>query len=182
MARRVPPRLLRLLVAQVAVVGGVLGYGLVLGQPMNPDDGLRQFDALTLAEPVPGLDAVEGLPTLAVAPGALHGEQCREQLALALSRRADGEGLPTAYGLLVLAPADAPVAVPAGLGATELRADPDGALARALALPRAASGCLPGYAVVDPAGLVRYRTYDPRWAHHATEQSILLDAAASSAR
>ncbi|GAC1327912.1 MAG: hypothetical protein NVSMB13_14600 [Mycobacteriales bacterium] len=48
-------------------------------------------------------------------------------------------------------------------------------LARRLALPRA-SGCVAGYALVDRAGFVRYRSYDPGWARHSDEQSILLDA------
>jgi len=53
---------------------------------------------------------------------------------------------------------------------------PDADLARRLALPKAAEGCEPGYALVDRDGIVRYRTYDPGWAEHAQEQEILLDA------
>lgn len=48
-------------------------------------------------------------------------------------------------------------------------------LARALALPRAAATCQPGYVLLDGTGTVRYRTYDPGWAEHAEEQEILLD-------
>ncbi|MCU1672029.1 MAG: hypothetical protein JWN77_142 [Frankiales bacterium] len=48
-------------------------------------------------------------------------------------------------------------------------------LARALALPDARD-CRAGYALVDPAGFVRYRSYDPGWAAHSDEQSVLLDA------
>jgi hypothetical protein len=56
------------------------------------------------------------------------------------------------------------------------RGDPDfSALARALALPRALD-CQAGYVLVDPAGFVRYRSYDAGWSRHTDEQSILLDA------
>ena len=54
----------------------------------------------------------------------------------------------------------------------------DPALARRLALPRAATGCEPGYVLVSGDGVVRYRTYDPGWADHGFEQSVLLDAIA----
>ena len=49
------------------------------------------------------------------------------------------------------------------------------ALTRALALPRA-DDCQAGYVLVDAEGFVRYRTYDPGWARHSDEQSILLAA------
>jgi hypothetical protein len=48
-------------------------------------------------------------------------------------------------------------------------------LARRLALSRA-DDCRAGYVLVDRAGFVRYRTYDPGWVRHTNEQSILLDA------
>jgi hypothetical protein len=53
---------------------------------------------------------------------------------------------------------------------------PDAELARRLALPAAADGCQPGYALLDGDGIVRYRTYDPRWPRHDQEQEILLEA------
>ena len=54
---------------------------------------------------------------------------------------------------------------------------PSPALARSLALPRAAApSCEDGYALVDGSGFVRYRSYDPGWERHAHEQSVLLDA------
>ena len=53
--------------------------------------------------------------------------------------------------------------------------DPE--LARAVRLPRAAD-CHDGYVLLDGAGLVRYRSYDPGWPTHAQEQEILLDALA----
>ena len=68
--------------------------------------------------------------------------------------------LPERYGVVVHLPSEAAY---------------DG-LARALALPEAARRCQPGYALVDREGFVRYRSYDPGWAKHADEQSILLDA------
>ena len=52
--------------------------------------------------------------------------------------------------------------------------DPD--LARRLALPLAAAPvCQDGYALLDGASQVRYRTYDPGWADHAFEQEVLLE-------
>ena len=67
--------------------------------------------------------------------------------------------LPSRYGVVVHRPAEPGFAD----------------LARSLALPRA-TGCAAGYALVDRAGFVRYRSYDPGWARHSEEQSILLDA------
>lgn len=55
---------------------------------------------------------------------------------------------------------------------------PDRALARRLALPKAAVGCEPGYVLMDGDSVIRYRTYDPGWPFHAEEQEILLDAIA----
>lgn len=52
----------------------------------------------------------------------------------------------------------------------------DPALARRLALPAAATGCSPGYVLLDGSGVVRYRSYDPGWATHAQEQEVLLAA------
>lgn len=54
--------------------------------------------------------------------------------------------------------------------------DPE--LARRLALPRAATGCEPGYALLAGDGTVRYRTYDPGWPDHGFEQGVLLAAIA----
>ena len=49
----------------------------------------------------------------------------------------------------------------------------DVGLAARVALPRAAR-CDDGYVLLDAAGYVRYRTYDPGWPAHAEEQQILL--------
>lgn len=56
---------------------------------------------------------------------------------------------------------------------------PDREIARRLALPKAAEGCTPGYALLDGNSFVRYRTYDPGWPQHDQEQEILLDAIAA---
>jgi hypothetical protein len=53
---------------------------------------------------------------------------------------------------------------------------PGRGLARRLALPKAAEGCTPGYALLDGDSHVRYRTYDPGWPAHDQEQEILLEA------
>lgn len=52
--------------------------------------------------------------------------------------------------------------------------DPQIAEAYALATTEGRIG--PGYAVVDPGGRVRYRTFDPRVERHELEVGILLDA------
>ena len=51
---------------------------------------------------------------------------------------------------------------------------PTPTLARRVALP-AATACEDGYVLLDAAGLVRYRSYDPGWPQHAEEQEILLE-------
>lgn len=53
---------------------------------------------------------------------------------------------------------------------------PDRELARRLALPKAAEGCVPGYVLLDGDSNVRYRTYDPGWPRHDDEQEVLLEA------
>jgi hypothetical protein len=134
------------------LVGGVLALGLVLsgvwfaaGNPSAPDSGLRQIDLLMLSERVPGVDAVDGRPTVVVAAG-----QCT--------------GPPPEHRTL------------ADRFRVVVTTDPG--LARRLALPRAAVGCEPGYALLAGDGTVRYRTYDPGWADHAFEQGVLLKAIA----
>jgi len=51
-------------------------------------------------------------------------------------------------------------------------ADPD--IARAYGLQRPDGGVGPGYAIVDPSGRVRYRTYDPSLDEHREEIATLL--------
>lgn len=158
--------LIGLLAAQLAAVVAVIGYA--AQGPLHPDGGLRQLDLQSLDEAVDGIPAT-GRPQLVVAAGPQQDPTCRAGVEEALRRRAAGEGgLDAAFDLTLLVPSD--VAAP---GTT---ADPDGRLARALALPDAATTCRPGYAVVDPGGRVRYRTYDPGWARHSSEQGILLGA------
>lgn len=130
------------------IVGFVLALGVLLtagwfatGHDSAPDHGLLQLDVLSLHERVPGVEPVDGKPTMVV-----------------LACRGSSE-LPPAYGVVVHRPSE-----PAFAG-----------LAAALALPRARS-CEAGYALVDRAGFVRYRSYDPGWASHTDEQQILLDA------
>lgn len=55
-----------------------------------------------------------------------------------------------------------------------LRVVRDPALARRVALPEA-ERCRDGYVLLDSAGRVRYRTYDPGWPDHAEEQEVLLE-------
>lgn len=128
---------------QALSVALVVGW-FATGHASAPDHGLQQIDLLMLGERVPGVEAVDGRPTMVVVVG-----ECEvpppSQIDLDLER----------YGLVV-------------------STDPE--LARRLALPRAATGCEPGYVLVSGDGVVRYRTYDPGWADHGFEQSVLLDA------
>jgi hypothetical protein len=122
---------------QLVCAALVAGW-LLTGHASAPDSGLLQLDVLSLSEPVDGLSAVDGRPTMVVltCPAA----PARPRL------------LDPAYGLVV-------------------STDPD--LARRVALPRAAR-CEDGYVLLDAAGLVRYRSYDPGWARHDQEQEVLL--------
>ncbi len=52
----------------------------------------------------------------------------------------------------------------------------DPQIAEAYALATVDGRIGPGYAIVDPRGRVRYRTFDPRLERHELEIGILLDA------
>lgn len=125
---------------QVGACAAALGW-FATGHASAPDDGLLQLDLLTLSERVPGVEAVDGRPTLVVAAG-----RCERPPP-------SGSHLDARYRLVV-------------------STDPQ--LARRLALHAAAERCQPGYVVVDPHGVVRYRSYDPGWRDHAFEQEVLL--------
>lgn len=109
------------------------------GNPSAPDQGLLQLDVLSLSERVPGLEPVDGRPTMVVFTCPAIPPRART--------------LDPAYGLVV---------------------STDAELARRVALPGAAA-CRDGYVLLDAAGLVRYRSYDPGWPQHAQEQEILLE-------
>lgn len=168
-----------LIAVQLAVVAGVAAYA--YDAPLDPDRGLQQLDAITLHERVAGVPGVAGQPTLYVATGPLAVPRCAALARRLLAGRGRPSGLPRRFSLVLLVPGTGraqPAVDPSG-GATVIRADPSGRLAESLALPRAASRCEPGYAVVDPAGYVRYRSYDPGYPDHSQEQGILLDAVRS---
>jgi len=140
--------ILTLLAVQLAAVATVAGWA--AGHPLTPDHGRQQLDALTLDVRVPGVLAVAGQPTLYLAPGV--GGACPGDLARFTSRPHP----PTGARIVVLTPTDPRVP--------------------ALGLPAATTGCHPGYALVDGAGVVRYVTYDPGYPEHAAEQNALLVA------
>jgi hypothetical protein len=98
---------------------------------------------------------------------------------LMLSERVPGIGALEGKPTMVVTPGRGcdDAAAPEGhlSDAFSLVVDPDPGLARRLGLPAAAERCQPGYALVDRDGVVRYRTYDPRWTEHAQEQEILLE-------
>ena len=134
-------------VSLVQAVAAVIVLGwFASGHASAPDDGLLQLDILTLHEKVAGVEPVDGHPTMVVLAGTCSSDA--------------KSSLPSSYGVVVHHPNE-----PAYAG-----------LAQDLALPAAAGRCQPGYVLVDRAGFVRYRTYDPGWAAHSDEQSILLDA------
>lgn len=139
-----------LLVAAVLASSTAMAVGwFATGNASAPDGGLQQIDLLMLHEQVPGLQAVDGRPTMVV----VTGEGCPDTRA---PRRLDER-----YGLVV---------------------STDPGLARQLALPRAATGCTPGYVLLDGDSTVRYRSYDPGWPEHDQEQEILLEAVADGHR
>ncbi|MDQ6650305.1 MAG: hypothetical protein M3Z02_09345 [Actinomycetota bacterium] len=166
-------RLVGWLLAQAGLLAA-MGIYLGHGGPLAPDRGLRQLDLISLREQVPGLGALDGRPTLVVAAGPQSDPKCAAQVALASSRRATPAGVGRGFALVVLMPGAGGTPVPSLPGLDGVRLDPGGETARRLALPRAAAGCTPGYAVLDAGGFVRYRTYDPAWGEHGQEQNVLL--------
>ena len=144
--RRHPRDVLLVATVQALCLALVLGW-FATGNASAPDGGLQQIGVLMLDERVPGVEAVDGRPTMVV----VTGQGCPPQ-------DPQPRQLDPAYKLVV---------------------SPDAALARRLALPKAAEGCEPGYVLLDGDSRVRYRTYDPGWPRHAFEQEVLLDAIAS---
>lgn len=144
------PRRTALVLGTQALVAALVAGWFATGHTSAPDHGLQQVDALTLHQRVPGAAAVGGRPTLLVAPSL-----CPAQADLLLRRRGTPAGLPPTFGVAVLH---------------------DPVVVKALALDRSLTRCLPGYALVDAAGYVRYRSYDPGLGTHADEQRVLLEA------
>jgi hypothetical protein len=173
-----------LVVSQLAAAVLVVVVGAQAAE--RPDGGLQQLDLLMLDERVPGLVGT-GRPALVLAPGDLDDVDCRDELRQALALRERPGGLERRYDLVVVLAGD-DVAAAAGLGLSLtttgtnppaiVRPDPEARLTRSLALEEAAEGCEPGYVVMSASGRVRYRTYDPEYATHGGEQSVLLQAVA----
>jgi len=172
--------LLSLLAVQAIVVAAVLAYAIQL--PLQPDHGLQQLDALTLHDRVPGVTAVDRRPTLYIATGPLAAPHCRAMAGRLVSHRGKADGLSGDFAVVLLVPGARTSTAPAETAQddryTQIREDPGGRTAAALALPDAARHCRPGYAVVDLTGVIRYRTYDPDYGRHSQEQAILLQATA----
>ena len=145
------PRGVLLVAAAQAVVTALVIAWFATGHSSAPDGGLQQLDVLSLHERLPGLTVTQ--PTMIISAGS-----CPAQAKTAVARHGRSEGLPLRYGLRLLDPVG------------------DAALVRALALGRSLAHCQPGYALVDAAGFVRYRTYDAQLADHADEQRVLLGA------
>lgn len=143
----VPRDVLAVALAQLVVVALVVGW-FATGHASAPDDGLLQLDVLSLHERLPGLSAENGRPTMVVVTGPPTAH-CLDEV-----QWAQDHPLPPAYSRVLVS---------------------DPAEAERLALPAAARRCQPGYVLLDATGLVRYRSYDPGWAHHLQEQEILLE-------
>lgn len=103
---------------------------------------------------------------------------------LSLSERVSGadtvDGRPTM--IVLTCPARLPAPDRVLDQAYGLTVSTDAALAQRLALPLATAECQAGYVLLDAAGFVRYRSYDPRWAAHSFEQEVLLAALAGDHR
>ena len=145
-----PRGVLLVVASQLVVTALVIGW-FATGHSSAPDAGLQQLDVLSLHERVPGLTVDR--PTMVVSVST-----CPHEARVAVARHGTPEGLPLSYDLRLLDPVR------------------DSALVRALALDRSLTRCQPGYALVDAAGYVRYRTYDVQLADHAAEQRVLLAA------
>ena len=76
--------------------------------------------------------------------------------------------------MVVLTCASAPARPRTLDAAYGLAVSTDSDLARRVALPLATRCGNDGYVLVDPAGFVRYRSYDRGWFDHAAEQEVLL--------
>ena len=126
---------------------------------------------------MPGVVAVDGRPTLYVAPGDLADPACAEELTQLLARPGPGTAPPRAYPAVLLRtgpPTGADAPLPDRHHRGPVRGGPARARARA-----ARRGCgLPARATPSSTrdGTVRYRTYDPGYGDHGEEQSVLLDS------
>ena len=83
----VVPRGVRLVVGLQAVAAALVAGWFATGRASAPDAGLLQLDLLSLSERVPGLDAVDGRPTMVVLTCERLGRS--------------GRALDAAYGLVV---------------------------------------------------------------------------------
>ena len=156
------PRGVPLVLSLQALVVALVVAWFATGHASAPDGGLQQLDVLVVHERVPGLAPVSGRPTIVFTAG-----RCPGPGRLAVARRNEPGHLGPAYAMAVLGgpPLAGAVVVP----------DPGGRLTGLLALGQSLSRCQPGYALVDGAGFVRYRTYDPHPEDHAAEESVLLE-------
>lgn len=145
------PRGVLLVAAAQAMITALVIAWFATGHSSAPDGGLQQLDLLSLHERVPGLNVTR--PTMIISVST-----CPAEARAAVARHGRSDGLPLRYGLRLLDPVR------------------DADLVRALALGRSLARCQPGYALVDAAGFVRYRTYDAQLADHADEQRVLLGA------
>ena len=158
-----------LIIFQLIAVASVLAYA--MHNPLVPDHGLQQIDALSLNEQVSGLRAVDKLPTFVLFPGDQTTATCRDHLNKFLAVYGINGGLQPQYRLIVITNTRPP-----NLGQIKAQTDPSGSLAHQLALPESTTHCAPGYAILDGESHLRYRTYDPEYQVHAGEQNILLSA------
>ena len=144
-------QLVGVILFQTVAVLAVIGYAAT--NPLTPDHGLQQIDALTINDTVPIISATVTKPTLILFTSDSD-TKCAAQLAHYRSVYRAGRGLHQRY---------------------DIRVSQDETLASEVALPEALRGCNPGYALFDAHGHIRYRTYDPQYDRHSDEQNILME-------
>ena len=156
------------------VLGGLVVFAQLRRHPLNDPNLADERPGLLDAHgaPFPAPPLAPSLPT----PGEraviffTRPERARQLLAV-LSRK---HSLKKRAQLAVVIAGDA---VPSLSGDIPVSSDPAGALAAAYGLPTPRDGGSPvGYAVVDRAGRVRYRTLDTASAEHLDEVETMVRA------
>lgn len=169
---RVPARgvLVAAWVAASVLLGALLLVARMARGPLDDPDPAHQrpgvVDFFGLPEPAP---ALPGAPPSSSGPNVVFFE--RRDRTGGLCEALSGHELAEAATLVVVTAEDVPC------GAVTVVTDPEQRLGRRFGLREPADGGPPvGYAVVDGAGDIRYRTLDPAVAHQLDEVLTLVEA------